>query len=72
MTNIYPATHNSELAVRQAVAADRIRITQWIHRESGHYGQTHWEGKNCFWCKIIRMIDLVDDDGNMIVSNNHE
>lgn len=65
--NIHPATHNSELAVRQAVAADRERISDWLHKESGHYGQTHYQGKKCFMCKALRMIDLLDDEGQIIV-----
>jgi hypothetical protein len=35
---------------------ERERIREWLHVESGHNGQTHWEGKDCFWCRAIRFI----------------
>ena len=56
------ATTNSELLVQQALTADRARISQWIHKESGHYGQTHWVGKDCFWCDIMQMIVLEEEE----------
>jgi hypothetical protein len=35
---------------------ERERIWKWLHVESGHNGQTHWEGKVCFFCRAIRFI----------------
>jgi hypothetical protein len=35
---------------------ERERIWKWLHVKSGHNGQTHWEGKVCFWCRAIRFI----------------
>lgn len=38
---------------------ERKRIVEIIDKETGHYGQTHYEGVGCRMC---RLIDLIRDD----------
>jgi hypothetical protein len=49
--------HLYEHRMIEAAAAERQRIINLIQDKTRHEGQTHYEGMNCFTCRIVNLIE---------------
>jgi len=54
---------SSHIAFYSGANAERHRIIRILDEESGHIGQTHYQGMYCSFCKLVEKING-DEDGS--------